>query len=126
MIGRAKLSASPAPGVTIPAPATPTLIRPLPQTPLQFENLAALARHIHRARTDRAGAPWGLQLGPISHASYAGSVTFPGFNLHLVDPGTDDLTWVGFVAVQSHSSQGLQDALRKAEPEAADLAQAAA
>jgi hypothetical protein len=89
----------------------PTLIRPLPEKPLQAQALPDLARHIHRLRGAR-----GLRIGPVSHASYGGSDTFPGFNLYAIEADSQGESWIGFAAVQSDASGALQAAIRATEP----------
>lgn len=93
-----------------PKPALPTLIRPLPEKPLQADTLDNLARHIHRLRGER-----GLRIGPLQFASYAGSDTFPGFYLYAIDPEGGGETWIGFAAVQAETDGALRDALRRTE-----------
>lgn len=93
-----------------PKPELPTLIRPLPDKPLQAAGLDDLARHIHRLR-----GPRGLRIGPLEFASHGGSDTFPGFYLYALDPDTGAETWLGFAAVQSQTPGALQDALRRTE-----------
>lgn len=102
------------PIVRQPKPALPTLIRPLPEKPVQFETLDALARHVHRLR-----GPLGLVIGPLQFASYGSSDTFPGFYLCALDPDTNAEGWIGFAAVQSRDDKALRDALRRTETRAA-------
>jgi hypothetical protein len=91
-------------------PTVPTLIRPLPEKPLQAASLDDLARHIHRLRASR-----GLRIGPLAFASHGGSDTFPGFSLFAIDPDTGGEDWLGFAAVQAPRADALQDALRRTE-----------
>jgi hypothetical protein len=119
MAAQLKMALTPAEAVSdavFPAagPDAPTLIRPLPHKPMRFPDLQALARHIHGLRGTR-----GLEFSPVAFASYAGSVTFPGFNLSIVDTETQATDWIGFVAIQSNSPTPLQDALRDALKQAA-------
>jgi hypothetical protein len=94
-----------------PVPTRPTLIRTLPQKPLQLDSLDALARHIHGVRGQR-----GLRIGNVQHASHGGSDTFPGFPIYAIDPDTQGEEWLGWAAVQSATPEALKAALRQVVP----------
>lgn len=97
--------------VTIPVPTRPTFIpaRTLTADPVRtFEDLDGLCRHVHRLRGRN-----GLELR-ASTGSWGGSRTFPVFEvMRLVD---DDPEYIGCVFVGALSREGLESALRSAEP----------
>jgi hypothetical protein len=95
-------------------PTAPTLIRPLPQKPLQAVSLDELARHVHQLRGER-----GLRIAPVGAASYGGSDTFFGFSLWAIDPLTGGEDYIGFAAVQSQTDTALRAALTRTEQKAA-------
>jgi len=92
-----------------PGPSAPTLIPPGLSRPLQFTDLDALARHIHRRRGGR-----GLRLSRIV-AQYGGSDTFPAFEVRwLVD---QDEEYAFTVAIQGRARETLEAALEAANPD---------
>ena len=92
-----------------PWPTRPVIIRTLPLKPLQFDDLKAMARHIHGARGQE-----GLEFGGRQVAHYGPSDTFTGFNLWILRD-TGDKDWVGFCAFQSETLEPLKEALRATE-----------
>jgi hypothetical protein len=101
-----------------PGPNTPTLFRPGPSKPLQFTDVDALARHIHRHRGRR-----GLQIRKIV-AHYGGSDTFQAYEVRWLYPadagGHDEYAFT--LAVQGRSQAALEAAIAAANPDQPDHA----
>lgn len=90
-------------------PTQPTIIRPGPHKPLQFTDVDALARHIHRQRGRR-----GLQI-KRTVATYAGSDTFPAFEIRWLYDDSDEYAFTA--AIQCAEPARLEAALAAANPD---------
>lgn len=89
---------------TKPGPRQPTVIPQIPETLVQFRDLAALAKHLHRERRQR-----GLQLFRGT-ASHGGSDTFTAFRVMFDDDYAFTIAGVG------DSLASLQAAIAAANP----------
>jgi hypothetical protein len=96
---------------------TPALIPTLPGEPRRFRDLAALGRHVQRLRGRR-----GLQIKRMA-ATYMGSPTFIGFELHALYEGCDQGEYLGFAyAPGVDRREAFEAVLREADPAEAPAA----
>lgn len=109
------LNAPPERGVNHP-PRRPTLFDGGPGRPVAFENLAALARHLHRRRRGQ-----GLRIARPTIARWNGSDTFPALAVWIVGPDGDE-HYLATLAVQGDAPEAVMAALAETNPEIAELA----